>query len=74
MKKLSEEEASNIYGGIAFAAFITLITEVALSITAIVKIATSDTGSIKSKKLNAEYKWDNNPTDTKTKSPAFFGY
>ncbi len=73
MQKLSDKEASNIYGGIAFAAFITLITEVAFSITAIVKMATSNSGSMKNKALG-EYKWDSPEPDTKTKSPAFFGY
>lgn len=74
MQKLSEQEASNIYGGIAFAAFVSLLTEVAISITAIIKMSTSDSGSIKSKGSSTEYKWDNSPTNTKTKSPAFFGY
>ncbi len=73
MRKLTENEESNIYGGIAFAAFVAILTEVALSITAIVKMSTSSEGSIKTKG-SSEYKWDSSVSATKNASPAFFGY
>jgi hypothetical protein len=55
MEKLTNKEASNIYGGIAFAAFIALLTEVAVSITAIIKMSSSSGGSIKNDGTKNEF-------------------
>ena len=74
MQKLSDKEASRIYGGIAFAAFLTLVAELAVSITAIIKMSNSSTGSIKQNGKSTEYKWENDASNASNKSPAFFGY
>ena len=74
MEKLNDIEASKIYGGIAFAAFLTLVADLAVSITAIMKMSNSSSGSIKQNGKSTEYKWDNETTNSSNKSPAFFGY
>lgn len=74
MEKLTNKEASNIYGGIAFAAFITLLVQVSVSITAIIKMSTASSGSVKNTGTTNEFKWDDKGSGSPTSSPAFFGY